>query len=292
MNKRKKSIVEHSLALFLEKGIRNTSIQDIIDRAGISKGTFYNYFSSKTECVSAILEQIRYEANLCRSELLVGKDAKDPDLLIEQISVMTSLSEKQGINAIVEEIFYSGDRELQRLVLQHRVLELEWLAERFIEVYGEELRPYAFESSVIFSGMLNYLLFFRKITGDHLRDIKPIASSIFHYMESITQALIHHQTAVLDKETLVSLKDHLNHPPVKKTDAIGMLNELLNDTGLSKPQKELTQALLSELERKVLREAVISALLKPFNDAFEHSAHHATAKQISSTVWYYLKQNQ
>ena len=40
MNNRKKIVAEHALALFIEKGIRQTSIQDILDRTGISKGTF------------------------------------------------------------------------------------------------------------------------------------------------------------------------------------------------------------------------------------------------------------
>ena len=36
---------------------------------GLSKGTFYNYFSSKHECVSASLEQARYDASLTRAEI-------------------------------------------------------------------------------------------------------------------------------------------------------------------------------------------------------------------------------
>lgn len=291
MNKRKKSIVEHSLALFVEKGIQNTSVQDIIDRAGISKGTFYNYFSSKTECVSAILEQIRSEANLHRSELLVGKDANDLDLLIEQISVIFCLAEKRGINSIFEEIFYSGDKELKQLALQHKILEYEWLAERLIEVYGEELRPYAFESSVIFYGMLNQLMFMRKITGEGRQDVKPVAASVFHYMQFITQALIHRQTAVLDGDKVASLREYLNHQPFTMADAVQMLKKLLGERELSQTQRDLAQALLTELAQSPLREAVISALLNPFIDAFRDTPLQATVKNISSTVWYCMRQS-
>jgi len=66
MNKRKKIVVDHARALFLEKGIQMTSIQDIIERSGISKGTFYNYFSSKNECVTAILQQAYHETTINR----------------------------------------------------------------------------------------------------------------------------------------------------------------------------------------------------------------------------------
>lgn len=291
MNKRKKKIAEHSLALFLEKGIRNTSVQDIIDRAGISKGTFYNYFSSKAECVSAILEQIRYEAHLQRSELLMGKDAKDPALLIEQISIFSALGEKRGIQALFEEILYSADEELKKLVLQHRMLELEWLAERLIEVYGEAVRPHAFECAVLFYGMLHHLMFYRKMTGEPSQDVRTVASSVMQYMGPIVETISRRQTAVLDPERIAALREHLSHLPIQKKDAIQMLRELLEDPELTVPQVDLTQALLAELERDDVRVAVVNALLKPFAEAFEDSPNQPAAKTISSQIWYYLKQN-
>lgn len=40
-------ILSSAYKLFTEKGINNTSIQDIVDDAGIAKGTFYLYFKDK-----------------------------------------------------------------------------------------------------------------------------------------------------------------------------------------------------------------------------------------------------
>lgn len=42
-------ILETAFKLFTEKGINNTSIQDIVDNAGVAKGTFYLYFKDKYE---------------------------------------------------------------------------------------------------------------------------------------------------------------------------------------------------------------------------------------------------
>ena len=39
--------MEKALKLFTEKGVNNTSIQDIADEAGVGKGTFYLYFKDK-----------------------------------------------------------------------------------------------------------------------------------------------------------------------------------------------------------------------------------------------------
>jgi AcrR family transcriptional regulator len=42
---------------FIEKDYESTSINDIIGRVGLAKGTFYHYFRSKRELLNAILER-------------------------------------------------------------------------------------------------------------------------------------------------------------------------------------------------------------------------------------------
>lgn len=89
MNNKKKKVADAALKLFQEKGIQQTSVQDIIDSANISKGTFYNYFATKNDCIAEILEDLRYEASQRRIALQVGKDTKDRDVFIDQISFYT-----------------------------------------------------------------------------------------------------------------------------------------------------------------------------------------------------------
>ena len=45
-NKQQKrtSLLETAFSLFTSRGIHNTSISDIVERAGVAKGTFYLYF--------------------------------------------------------------------------------------------------------------------------------------------------------------------------------------------------------------------------------------------------------
>lgn len=49
MNKKEKEIklMETAFSLFTQRGVNNTSIQDIADEAGVGKGTFYLYFKDK-----------------------------------------------------------------------------------------------------------------------------------------------------------------------------------------------------------------------------------------------------
>ncbi|AEP00228.1 TetR/AcrR family transcriptional regulator [Heyndrickxia coagulans] len=50
----KAKITEHSIRLFEQKGFTETSIQDIVDSIGATKGTFYYYFSSKEQLLMDI----------------------------------------------------------------------------------------------------------------------------------------------------------------------------------------------------------------------------------------------
>ena len=50
-------IIEAAYELFLEQGVDSVSIQEIAERAGVAKGTFYLYFHDKDELKEAIIAQ-------------------------------------------------------------------------------------------------------------------------------------------------------------------------------------------------------------------------------------------
>ena len=48
-NDKKQRLLDTAFSLFSDKGIKNTSIQEIVDKANVAKGTFYLYFKDKYE---------------------------------------------------------------------------------------------------------------------------------------------------------------------------------------------------------------------------------------------------
>jgi TetR/AcrR family transcriptional regulator, transcriptional repressor for nem operon len=58
---RRAELLAAGQALFLAKGIAGTSLDDITQRAGVSKGLFYLYFPSKEDLVLALQEQFSRE---------------------------------------------------------------------------------------------------------------------------------------------------------------------------------------------------------------------------------------
>ncbi len=65
----KEKIIHESLKLFSLKGFLSTSMHDILEAAGTSKGGFYNHFKSKEDLFFTVLDQARKnwrEKNLAR----------------------------------------------------------------------------------------------------------------------------------------------------------------------------------------------------------------------------------
>lgn len=69
----KEKITEHSIRLFEKHGFAETSIQDIVDSLGVTKGTFYYYFSSKEELLMDI--HLRYINNLLENQERIMADS-------------------------------------------------------------------------------------------------------------------------------------------------------------------------------------------------------------------------
>ena len=55
---RKESLLRIGIDLFSEQGYKKVSIEDIVQHAGLSIGSFYTYFQSKKELYIAIIESI------------------------------------------------------------------------------------------------------------------------------------------------------------------------------------------------------------------------------------------
>ena len=55
---RKKLVLLAAKAVFSQKGYHQASVSDIIQRAGIARGTFYLYFKSKRDVFNSILDEL------------------------------------------------------------------------------------------------------------------------------------------------------------------------------------------------------------------------------------------
>lgn len=55
-------LIESALRVFAEKGLDAATIDDVIAAAGVSRGTFYNYFRTEAELAVAVSEELTSES--------------------------------------------------------------------------------------------------------------------------------------------------------------------------------------------------------------------------------------
>lgn len=288
MNKRRRKVADIALKLFVEKGFQQTSIQDIIEHANISKGTFYNYFSNKNDCIAEILEGLRYDASQIRLEMQVGKDETDRSVLIEQISILTQLNRERNLNTIFEAILNSNEVELKRLVMHHRIHEIEWLAERFADVYGEEIRQFAFELSILFYGMMHYILFTMKITNS-TQSIHRIVEVLLTYLEAIIPIMNENGSTLLDPSSLHFLQARIDRKSISLEEILDLVKNIEKRTTFTTDQQDLYDTIVSELQRDRIRKSVLQPLIKPFQKTFIQPEMKAEVNTFTNFLWYYLR---
>lgn len=118
MTRLKENIIKESLKLFSLKGFLSTSIQDILEASGTSKGGFYNHFSSKEHLFLAVLEEARktwQENNLLGLDRIENPIEKVKQLLINYRDLYLKDTEKLPGGCIFVTLSVELDDQLPHL---------------------------------------------------------------------------------------------------------------------------------------------------------------------------------
>jgi AcrR family transcriptional regulator len=131
-------LVDAACAVFAEKGYASTRVADIAERAGVGKGTVYEYFSSKEELLFAVFELTNAEISVRMDSALAAGGTTE-----EQLHNLLRL----GAEVINEQI------EMQPVILDF------WAASR-----GKDVEE-TYRRAVVTS-----YTFFRNLVADFIRD--------------------------------------------------------------------------------------------------------------------------
>lgn len=113
-------ILSVSEELIREKGCRKTTLQDIIERSGLSKGAIYHYVSGKDELFGLILKSKMESMNLQFEEAVSEageRDARTPILSITK-GMMESTDKENVTNTIFTYLLSQADNPKVSEILQ------------------------------------------------------------------------------------------------------------------------------------------------------------------------------
>jgi AcrR family transcriptional regulator len=112
---RRQDLVEAASALFKKQGFDATSVEEIAKCAGVAKGTFYLYFSSKDDMLNGIVSHMLHHVFEYIDELIADTEKSALD---KMIGINWYLRDLANRNREVTEEFHDKRNELLHMKLE------------------------------------------------------------------------------------------------------------------------------------------------------------------------------
>ena len=110
--KRKKELLKIAYDMFLTQGYENTSVDEIIEKAQIAKGTYYYYFKSKEQMLEEVIDMmIDSESEMARQ--IIGMDISPPQKIV---GIIASIKPTEAEQPIKDTLF-----QPENLLMHHKV---------------------------------------------------------------------------------------------------------------------------------------------------------------------------
>lgn len=258
---KKQLIMESAIELFAEKGIEATSVQQITEHCGISKGAFYLSFKSKEELIFSIIDYFmkNVTSNIERS---VSKQQKPLDKLAAYFMEIFNVLQKYGdfATVFIKEQHFVNDSFIEKMD-SYDELNNKLLLDLFNKLYPNKAESLQYDLLIIIKGLLasygdfilkNYNQYnLDKLTESLVEKIDIIAKhgekSFFtkdmvscrynrqieitmeRLIEELHQLLVIIQDEVL-RDSLLILKEEINSSTPRKAIIVGMLSNLDNES--------------------------------------------------------------
>lgn len=253
---KKQLIMEEAMKLFAKQGFEATSIQQITDRCGISKGAFYLSFQSKDELIYELIDHfmIQFITHIDHAV----KTASDERVLYKfYYATYQFLHEHIDFAKIfITEQSYTLDHDLL-LKIRHYDKQNERLILRMIEnLYGEKIDPFKYDLMFCvkhFMGMYAGLLMHEAIQLDY--DL--LATSLVEKTELLAN---HMSIPFIKNEDYLMLEDGLTEP-ISKDMLLQMLERQMTKIEPSLVKDSLL-LLKEELHKPTLHPALIQGLIE------------------------------
>lgn len=289
MTDTRSQLLESATSLFLTQGFAKTTIQQLADAAGISKGAFYLHFRSKNQLLLAIMEDIGRQILNGVQQIRDRGDLKPKEKLWHQLRFQfDDVLENQRMME-----FYIKDSGIaldQEVLLLGQKMRLEWqhVQEEFLRmVFPDHPARYTADLAVMVNGALNEFYTFILLDEATL-DADQVADFLLAMVEAMAQRLMQDDLEpVLDtselpgQEDLEAKLEEASRLRVEK--ALEEIQQAAND--LSEVERaevgEILELLRAELETPEPKRMMLQGLLANLR---EHKTMQS-ARRLLASEW-------
>ncbi len=117
--KRRQELIRIAYRMFISKGYEQTSVDEIIDAAGIAKGTYYYYFKSKEQMLEEVIGMM-LQSEAEKAEAVLRADLSVPEKIVGIIASIQIRQEEQPIG----EALHRPENILMHNKIRQRLFDL------------------------------------------------------------------------------------------------------------------------------------------------------------------------
>ncbi|MGJ7911627.1 TetR/AcrR family transcriptional regulator [Neobacillus sp. LXY-1] len=271
---KKQLIMENALELFAKQGFESTSVQQITDKCGISKGAFYLSFKSKDELIIALIDQFMIQI-VADIDYLV-KSAETEQLLYEfYYSIYSSFQKHSDFAKLLIKEQSQLNKELFLKMQYYDKLMENSIISMIERLYGDRVEVIKYDLMYSIKGFMNmysHLFVFFNI----LVDVNRLAESLVEK----TNILAQHSTITFATNELLNILQPMNEE-ISEDQIIEMLDQKIEELDESIEKESLT-LLKQQLIHPIYTTAIIKGLI-------ENIRHHPQCKWITYSLRRYYR---
>lgn len=283
MNEKKKLILETAMQLFAKKGFHSTSIQEIANESGISKGAVYLHFQSKDDVLYSIFSY--YYEKLQQKVAEVNLDSYTPEERLQkllQAQAQEILHHKEFIIMQFREQAIAMNKEIDELIMQIRINSLQTLASGLKDLYGERITPILPDCVLLLDGMFSSYMKLIVLQDIEL-NVEQLPAFIISRMHDVVEGMLrNHTKPFLPLDQAYSIYQATQPGSCEQTSPIILLsemettiNQLTIKDGRKKELIETVRFLMKELENERPRPFIFKGMLHQFEGVSELDSYTA-----------------
>jgi len=262
LNAKKERIIKNAAELFAENGYDATSIQQITDACGISKGSFYLSFKSKESLLGGIITYFS-ERIVERAEGMFAIELTSAERFEQSLSVYFEEIENYSpfILTLIREQANPMSESLQGMLENLRRKMYRMQEHLLIDLYGESYRDRMPDLITMLNGILKgyiELIVFNKGEMDH----KRLPAFIRQAMDALAAAV---ETPFLTTRELIEFHCEPNRDKVSSSALIRLLDAVQEDSGSTEEERVSAEMIKVELATETPRRAVVSGMSTNLN---------------------------
>lgn len=273
---KRKLIMEKAMELFAEQGFRATSVQEITERSGISKGAFYLSFKSKDELIMALIHKFLQEF-ITGIDQVVSEGASDQLLYnFYEYHFERFLKQSGFAKIFMKEQVHFLDEEFITQISGYNERMQELILTMLEKVYGEKVLENKYDLVYTILGLMKSYMEILLLT-DLPFDAKQLAESLVEKTHILAK---HTSRPAITEDVYVMLKGSQG-TSITMERVYAILDETIASLEES-VEKESILMLKNELMNPSLHQAVIKGLLKNIEA-------HPQCKRATYVLQYYFE---